>query len=108
FIRKYIEEYNKGNQITKVLVEYEEYFDYNSSNRQSINVEGRVVNNYRLKVDQNNCISIKKVEPELYTREEVLEFCEDYYMTVAGNLDQTSCPIKNEKKIIKDWIQKNL
>jgi len=63
FIKKYIEEYNKGNVITKVLVVYEIGKSYSGNS-------GLEVKQW-LKVDSNNCITIKKVEPELYTREEV-------------------------------------
>ena len=63
FIKKYIEEYNKGNVITNVLVEYEIGKSYSGNS-------GLEIKQW-LKVDSNNCITIKKVEPELYTREEV-------------------------------------
>lgn len=64
FIKKYIEEYNKGNIITKVLVEYKKatYEDW-------IKTAEPVKDS--IKVDLNNCITVKKIEPELYTREEV-------------------------------------
>ena len=74
FIEKYIEEYNKGNIITDVLVEYElisneEYF-------------GNTVNpgddvpyfDEKLKINpKDNTITIKKVK-DSYSREEVIEF----------------------------------
>ena len=63
FIKKYIEEYNKGNIITNVLVEYEISKSYSGNS-------GLKVKQW-LKVDSNNCITIKRLEPELYTREEV-------------------------------------
>ena len=63
FIKKYIEEYNKGNIITKVLVEYEIGKSYSGNS-------GLEIKQW-LKVDSNNTITIKKVEPKLYTREEV-------------------------------------
>ena len=64
FIKKYIEEYNKGNIITNVLVEYRKAI-YEDWIKTAEPVKDSV------KVDSNNCITIKKVEPELYTREEV-------------------------------------
>ena len=67
FIEKYIEEYNKGQQITECLVEYEdiypEHFTYNPS-------ENIIT---RLKVDKNNTITIKKVK-DSWNREEVIAF----------------------------------
>ena len=64
FIKKYIEEYNKGNIITKMLVEYKKatYEDW-------IKTAETVKDS--IKVDSNNTITIKRLEPELYTREEV-------------------------------------
>ena len=63
FIKKYIEEYNKGNVITNVLVEYEIGKSYSGNS-------GLEIKQW-LKVDSNNTITIKRLEPELYTREEV-------------------------------------
>ena len=67
FIEKYIEEYNKGQQITECLVEYEdiypEHFTYNPS-------ENIIT---RLKVDKNNTITIKKLK-DSWNKEEVIEF----------------------------------
>lgn len=69
FIEKYIEEYNKGQQITECLVEYEdiypEHFTYNPS-------ENIIT---RLKVDKNNTITIKKVK-DSWNREEVIKLLE--------------------------------
>ena len=71
FIKNYIEEYNKGNVITKVLVEYEEY-----RSMLGLDIDDNTKINYsepwyELKVDSNNTITIKRLELELYTREEV-------------------------------------
>ena len=75
FIQKYIEEYNKGNVITDVLVEYES--DYNSCfcNRTLCNG-----NNCPkiLKVNtKDNTITIKKLK-EVYTKEELCQVLEKY------------------------------
>ena len=64
FIKKYIEEYNKGNIITNVLVEYRKA-TYEDWIKTAEPVKDSV------KVDSNNCITIKKIEPKLYTREQV-------------------------------------
>ena len=60
FIFKYIEEYNKGNQITDVLVEYK--------------WNGGRAGDYEMipKIDSDNTITIKKVK-DSYSREEVIE-----------------------------------
>ena len=74
FIQKYIEEYNKGNVITNVLVEYElisneEYFG------NTVNPDDDVPYfDERLKINhKDNTITIKKVK-DSYSREEVIEF----------------------------------
>ena len=74
FIQKYIEEYNKGNVITDVLVEYElvsneEYF------LNTINPDDDVPYfDERLKINsKDNTITIKKVK-DSYSREEVIGF----------------------------------
>lgn len=67
FIEKYIEEYNKGNVITDVLVEYEYLLD------------NRVVLPYwNLKVNiKDNTITIKKLK-ETYNKEELCQILEKY------------------------------
>ena len=74
FINKYIEEYNRGNMITDVLIEYElisneEYFG------NTINPDDDVPYfDERLKINsKDNTITIKKVK-DSYSREEVIEF----------------------------------
>ena len=74
FIQKFVEEYNKGNVITDVLVEYElvsneEYF------LNTINPDDDVPYfDENLKINLNdNTITIKKVK-DSYSREEVIEF----------------------------------
>lgn len=62
FISKYIEEYNKGNTITNIWVEYEDqgYYD-------AIDEDKTWVENWQLKVDSNNTITIKKIK-DSYSR----------------------------------------
>ena len=67
FIEKYIEEYNKGQQITECLVEYEEIYPKHFTYNPNENIITR------LKVDKNNTITIKKIK-DSYSREEVIEF----------------------------------
>ena len=67
FISKYIEEYNKGNIITDVLVEYNYFLDDNS-----------VLPYWNLKVNpKDNTITIKKLK-EVYTKEELCQVLEKY------------------------------
>ena len=82
FIEKYIEEYNKGNVITDVLVEYEDIIynpekdrEYQSNDR--INIED-CDKQIRLKINpKDNTITIKKLK-EVYTKEELCEVLEKY------------------------------
>ena len=74
FIEKYIEEYNKGNVITDVLIEYElisneEYFG------NTVNPDNDVPYfDEKLKINpKDNTITIKKVK-DSWNREEVIEF----------------------------------
>lgn len=72
FIRKYIEEYNAGRQITDVLVEYD--ISYHP-----FNVERYVI---ELKINSDNTITITKLK-DTYSREEVLEIAHEAWMKGA-------------------------
>lgn len=95
FIKKYIEEYNASRTILKVLVEYEKvypkHFTYNPS-------ENIIIN---LKVDSNNTITIKRIEPKLYTREEVEIFLNQLYSDVTTDSTYNG-------NYIDMWIDQNL
>ena len=96
FIKKYIEEYNKDNIITKVLVEYE-FNQYKFMATLCTTKEKE----YNLKVDSNNIITIKRLESELYTREQVEVFLTQLYSDVTT--DSTyNC------NYIDIWIDQNL
>ena len=67
FIQKYIEEYNKGNVITDVLIEYKYLSDIMA-----------VLPYWKLKVNaKDNTITIKKLK-ETYTKEELCKVLEKY------------------------------
>ena len=71
FIEKYIEEYNKGNIITEVIVEYE---DNGSEEWFGDNYEGEPVWNEKIEPKVNskdNTITIKKVK-DSWTKDEVI------------------------------------
>ena len=66
FIEKFVEEYNKGNVITEVMVEWE----YNSY---STKTNGELTADLKLKINpKDNTITIRKVK-ESWNREEVLQ-----------------------------------
>ena len=98
FIQKYIEEYNKGNIITEVMVEYElisneEYFG------NTVNPDDDVPYfDERLKINpKDNTITIKKIK-DSYTKEEV----ENLIYTAMK--DRCYTTIAEWKK----WIEENL
>ena len=91
FIEKYIEEYNKGQQITECLVEYEEIYPKHFTYNPNENIITR------LKVDKNNTITIKKVK-DSYTREEVEN------LIYSAMKDRCYTTIAEWKK----WIEENL
>ena len=97
FIEKYIEEYNKGNMITDVLVEYElisneEYF------LNTINPDDDVPYfNENLKINpKDNTITIKKAK-DSYTREEILD-----------DIEQSMIQGLNIGQYRDKWIKENL
>lgn len=94
FIQKYIEEYNKGNKITEVMVEYwcgEQTCNCNSRQQDCF----RAKNNLIPKVDKNNQITITKVK-DSWSREEVIELLLSLNKDKPGNFDCSA------------WISENL
>ena len=105
FIQKYIEEYNRGNIITDVLVEYElisneEYF------LNTINPDENVPYfDEDLKINPKyNTISIKKVK-DSYTKEEVVKLLVDCCGEVS--CEDGKLLGKNPEELYK-WIEENL
>ena len=91
FIKKFIEEYNKGNIITNILVGYlpcECQFQHEPELCE------------RLKVDSNNTITIKRLKPELYTREEVEQYIINVYRDIY--------PDRHWEYKAWDWIKQNI
>ena len=97
FIQKFVEEYNKGNIIEDVLVEYgKEYVD-----------EKDAYGYNKLKINpKNNTITIKKVK-DSWNREEVIELCRQAFIdgTYAGGFDPNEKTIDSETE---KWIEENL
>ena len=87
FIQKYVDEYNKGNIITNVLVEYNYFLDDNG-----------ILPYWNLKVNpKDNTITIKKVK-DSYTREEVEN------LIYSAMTDRCYTTVAEWKK----WIEENL
>lgn len=90
FIQRFIEEYNKGNVITDVMVEYAEHRSK----------QGDYEGEY-LKINpKDNTITIRKVK-DTWTREEVIELVNNWRKTSGENNILT-------KDTFNKWIAKNL
>lgn len=104
FIQKYIEEYNKGNVIEKVLVEYDVNWIAGTS------TYGHGEYDYRLKTDSHNCITIKPIK-DSWTREEVIELINqavgESHDWSKENDDIHSISII-EKRFLNKWVEENL
>lgn len=89
FIEKYVTEYNKGNIITHVMVEYDWYGhpdDYNNPH------------GIKLKINpKDNTITIRKLK-DSWNREEVISLLDKYL------IDITNKDIKSHSK----WLEENL
>lgn len=95
FIKKYIEEYNKGNQITDVMIEYSKEWvgkDYVDD------MDAYVYDKFEeiLKVSSDNTITIRKVK-DGWSREETYNLLIDLWAT---NL--------NKREEVENWIKENL
>jgi hypothetical protein len=116
FIKKYIEEYNKGSVIENVLVEYEKEYQvehFHNEKRQWIKDPITFIETNKhwfkiqdksrevLKVDSDNTITIKKIK-EIYSREEILSIVIDSMYFGAGHGSELT------SEIIKKWIKDNL
>ncbi len=87
FLEVFVREYNKGNTITSVMVEYE---DYNGTTSISSDWNGR------LKVNsKDNTITIKRIKYS-WSREEVIELLLSFNKDKPGNFDCSK------------WVEQNL
>ena len=108
FIQKYVEEYNKGNIITDVLVECEEYAvgSYGMS-------DGEPTMDIRLKVNpKDNTITIKKVK-DSWNREEVISLIRKFSDYADNQIDHQGinnacCSIGSCGWDEDEWIEENL
>lgn len=95
FINKYIDEYNKGNIIIDVLVEY---------------WNGVYENEYdtSIKLDKNGFITIKKKEVKLYSEQKVYEIASNAYILGLSNSHIVGHSEENFDVYLtkfKDWIK---
>jgi hypothetical protein len=99
-IELYCSEYNKGNKIEGVMVEYKNIFDPEGIT--IIDDPSSIISNDNLKLKLvDNHIIIKSIKTS-WTREEVIEL-----MWNIRNIQYTS-NLTNNKKIFNEWIESNL
>ena len=102
FIEKYIEEYNKGNIITDILVEY----DVITLNEDWSQRPVVVTNDYKLKINpKDNTITIKKLKDN-WNREELKVLFKKHEKDVIKYINgsgASATPSFNDK-----WIEENL
>lgn len=75
FIKQYVSEYNKGNKIEEVMVEYEEFLNTNPI--WSPEKDYKEYSTIREKLNPDNTISIKATKTS-WTKEEVSDIIRDY------------------------------
>ena len=109
FIQKYIKEFNKGNIITDVLVEYENTREYWKDRSRFDNIivyseeEAKQYNcimDYypiKIKTSKDNTITIKRVK-DSWSRDEVIEYMQEAFQ--FGLIE--------DKLQLKKWIEQNL
>jgi hypothetical protein len=101
FIEKFISEYNKGNIITDVMVEYEGEYDSM--------YEGWYAETIQPKVDRNNCITITRSK-DTWNREEVIKFGLKV-LELGFDLAKNPLPRLNDKsgkEYYFNWLKQNL
>lgn len=106
FIEKYVEEYNKGNVITDVMVEYEEYTE--TSYSLGIDVSIPLI---KLKINhKDNTITIKKVKDCWNKKDEDLRIAfEKFACDVFDENYNTDMSFKKRAELMsKQWIEENL
>ena len=97
FLEKFVEEYNKGNQIKEVMVEYEGMLDDNNVLAWGSN---------KLKVNpKDNTITIRKMK-DSWNRDEVVELMER--SIDRGVQLQKDYKVIHKKDHINKWIEENL
>lgn len=95
FIKQYVSEYNKGNKIEEVMVEYEEFLNTNPI--WSPKKDYKEYSTIREKLNPDNTISIKATKTS-WTREEVINSIRSYSSYKTGEFTSDDL----------NWIRNNL
>lgn len=99
FIQYYIEQYNLGNVITEVEVEYE----LSEMGAVVVELGAKKEDIISLKLNPDNTINIKPLK-DSWTREEVKKLCMDALMHGYNGLPRDLTPVQGMNK----WIENNL
>lgn len=87
FIQYFVEQYNKGNVITKVMIECEWFMDRNGTKPYHVEDSGECVNEVRLKANSDNTINWKPIK-DSWTRDEIIEALNESYVQGSVNRDE--------------------
>lgn len=101
FLELYVTEYNKGNVIKEVLVEYESHTDNMPENEDDIVLPWRAYIDYRLKIE-NNIIIIKIIENVVANK--IREFADHVYKGYYVHKKDLETVLDTTE----EWITKNL
>jgi hypothetical protein len=110
FIREYIEAYNKGNVITDVDVEYEEYCAHGDNCPSKGAYDKQYLCNIKIKTktSNDNTIIIKKIKNS-WSREEVEVLCRKAISEHCGlSISNQTYNPKESFEMATNWITKNL
>ena len=107
FIQKYVEEYNKGNQIVDVLVEYDENIIATQTEPilQHQGSKPKIVPHkveHKLKVSKDNTITIRKIK-DSWSRDEVVELIYNFAYDLTEKRKTAPLYQRYDK-----WIEENL
>lgn len=107
FIQQYIEEYNKDNQITEVLVEIEEIKHYSGS-VDSLDVDDDYdYIEYKLKLDSQNQITIRE-QKDSWSKEEHIKAIKDVITEAIVYPEKFVTGICLDASKLNKWIEENL
>lgn len=111
FIAKFIESYNKGEVITDILVEYDEYICKNGHimayQTACVYPHCHESNYPYLKIDRNNYITITKVK-DSWSKEEVEAHCRFAFKCGMESESLLRRGFKDEALTVDNWINQNL
>lgn len=98
FINKFVDEYNKGNIIKLVNVEYKFITTNEDWSKQPVQLDGYD----KIKTDKNNFITITKIK-DSWNKQEIIDIIMNFADEFVANTDTAY-----KKREINEWIETNL